>query len=492
MIDSKVFKRQASLTCLKGKFITDPESDLDILLFYVNNSYNVVNFIFDTKSGKVIFPEFLESIVDDIIEVYKDLVNGMTKFDKEYYDDSYEYIVTGDLVKELTDNKVLLLSEKIVDEFLKGKNIKVQKGYEYKLIKQELSDIVNTKMTRGVKNYKTHPSLLDLSEYKDYKISEFEDYIVRSTVDGREHYTLLTGDPGTGKSTIAKVFAYKEDIPVYQMQFSNGTDEEGALCGVIPNTEDPNGTPWLRKESVLLFAMRHGGLVILDEINKAPTSMTSTLNSILDDNASYTTDTGEVIHLHKDFRLIATMNPKVENMVNDSTVNRFRVFRIQPLSDKQIESRLLTQLPELENNGEMAKILINHYNKVNSELCVRGKILNTPRNLLALASNILELNTIGSSLAISDRENCIINLYKANLIEWLDVNYIADTSEYSSLYSLVETLAKELHSKIIVQEKEDRDLGITINVNLNNDINVSMLQELEDTLRADYAKVKSM
>lgn len=490
MIDSKVFKRQASLTYLKGKYVNDPDSDLDILLFYVNNSYNVVNFIFDVKAGKIVFPEFLESIVDDIIEVHSSLVNDMTSYDKEYYDDSYVYKVTGDLVKELTKDKILLLSEKIVNDFLKNKEIQIEDGYEYKLIKTELSNITSNKMTRGVKNYEVHPALLDLSEYKDYEISPFEDYIVRSTVDGREHYTLLTGDPGTGKSTIAKVFAYKEDIPVYQMQFSNGTDEEGALCGVIPNTEDPNGTPWLRKESVLLFAMRHGGLVILDEINKAPTSMTSALNSILDDNASYTTDTGEVVHLHKDFRLIATMNPKVENIVNDSTVNRFRVFRIQPLNDEQLMSRLITKLPELEQNGDMAKTLIAHYNKVNSELSVRGKITNTPRNLLSLASNILELDTIGSSWTNSDKENYIISLYKSNLVEWLDVNYIADTSEYESLYSLCETLAKELYSKIIIQKKEDRDLGITININVNNDINVKVLQDLEDQLRADLFKQK--
>lgn len=491
MIDSEIFKRQASLTCLKGSYVNDPKSDLDILLFYVNNSYNVVNFIFDKKAKKIVFPEFLESIVDDIADVYKNLIDKSDFSDREYYDDTYEYIVTGDLVEELTKNKVLLLSEKIVNDFLKGKNIKVQNKYKYELIKAELSDITSTKMTRGIKNYKTHPALLDLTEYKDYEITPFEDYIVRSTVDGREHYTLLTGDPGTGKSTIAKVFAYREGIPVYQMQFSNGTDEEGALCGVIPNTEDPTGTPWLRKESVLLFAMRHGGLVILDEINKAPTSMTSALNSILDDNASYTTDTGEVIHLHKDFRLIATMNPKVENMVNDSTVNRFRVFRIQPLTDEQLESRLITKLPELQSNGEMAKTLIKHYNKINSELKLKGKIANTPRNLLALASNILELNTLSLNDPKFNREQYIISLYKANLIEWLDVNYIADNEEYSHFYSLVETLAKELNSKIIEQKKEDRDLGITININVNNDINVKMLQDLEDSLRESYLKARN-
>ena len=496
MIDHNVFKRQASLTYLKGKYLhslpdgttnVDEDSELDILLFYVNNSYKIVPVVFDVKNEKIIFPEFIESIVDDLIEVHVNLINDIKDYKKEYLLDSQKFRIIGDYVKELTEAKYMLLSEDTVNGFLEkdkesGKNrFFVENGYEYKLIKKDIASISSTRMTRGLENYELHPDRIDTSAYKDYEISALEEYIVKSTLDGKEHYTLLTGEPGTGKSTIAKVVAEKEQIPVYQMQFSNGTDEEGALCGVIPNTEDPKGTPWLRKESVLLFAMRHGGLVILDEINKAPTLMTSALNSILDDNASYTTDTGEVVHLHKDFRLIATMNPKVENIVNDSTVNRFRVFRIGSLSDEQLKSRLMVQLPELKDNSEIAEIMIKHYNKINSELSAQGKITNTPRNLLSLASSILELGSLGYKIT----ETRVQNIYRCNFIDWLDVNYIADNNEYDKLYSLSDTLGKELYKKVIVQEKEDKDLGITISLNTNYNKNLEELQRIEESLREE-------
>lgn len=499
MINCNVFKRQASLTYLKGKYLkelpdgkteVDKDSELDVLLFYVNNSYKVVPVIFDVKNDKIIFPEFIESIVDDLIEVHTSLINDLKKYDKEYLVDSQKFEIVGDYVKELTEDKIMLLSENTVNKFFEkdkesGKNrFSIKKGYKYQLIKKDVASISSDKMTRGLENYELHPDRIDTSSYKDYEISTLEEYIVMSTMDGKEHYTLLTGDPGTGKSTIAKVIAEREQIPVYQMQFSNGTDEEGALCGVIPNTEDPKGTPWLRKESVLLFAMRYGGLVILDEINKAPTSMTSALNSILDDNASYTTDTGEVVHLHKDFRLIATMNPKVENVVNDSTVNRFRVFRIGSLSDEQLKSRLMVQLPELKNNNEIADLMISHYNKINSELAVEGKITNTPRNLLALASSILELASLGYEIT----KTRIQNIYRSNFIDWLDVNYIADNNEYDKLYSLSDTLGEELFKKVIVQEKEDKDLGITISLNTSYNKNIEELSRIEKSLRDELAR----
>lgn len=486
MINEKLFQNQKTATILKGEF---KGRDVDILVLYVNKTLGVVDFIIDEEGELFLYKSEFENNRNDFLGIYLMLTKSrksVKDFAFKEFDNSSDIILKDNRVKDLIDSGFQVLSEELVNKYIKDSGITVNKSFSYKLP----SMVVNVtrtleKMTRGKSNYKLHPDIVDTSKFKGNPISPKARYIIMSTLDGKCHYTLLSSEPGTGKSTIAKIVAEEEDIPVYQMQFSNGTDEEGALCGVIPNTEDPNGTPWLRKESVLLWAMRYGGLVILDEINKAPTTLTSVLNSILDDNASYTTDTGEVIHIHKDFRIIATMNPKVENVVNDSTVNRFKVYRMPYPTDKELlDNFLCVQIPELKANKKLGEQLIKDFNKVNSELKMKGFPANTPRNVITLANDLLDVKQFTKNT--KETKEIIQRAYEANLVDWLDVNYINDEADVVELYSLCTQLSGEIE-KLLVEssstESGDTDLGITVKKKvLSGDSVLDELNEIEDML----------
>jgi midasin len=60
----------------------------------------------------------------------------------------------------------------------------------------------------------------------------------------------------------------------------------------------------------LVKAVKEGSLIILDEINLAPSEVLEALNRLLDDNRElYISESGTVLKAHPNFRIFAAMNP---------------------------------------------------------------------------------------------------------------------------------------------------------------------------------------
>jgi hypothetical protein len=122
--------------------------------------------------------------------------------------------------------------------------------------------------------------------------------------DGGRFNLFLTGDAGTGKSTIAAAVAEALDLPFHSLNCSGGLTE-GALVGrMTPNlsTGDVIYTP-----GPLVESYRNGGVFMLDELDGADENVLLALNTIADATRWHAPN-GETIQRHPDHILIAAGN----------------------------------------------------------------------------------------------------------------------------------------------------------------------------------------
>lgn len=176
----------------------------------------------------------------------------------------------------------------------------------------------------------------DIKKFKTIKL----DNVTANTVLGQDKIkkqltlsanqdipALLIGETGTGKTTIVKDIAEKLGKKWIRFNLTGETTvDEFVGKYVLENGK----TVW--QDGVLLYAMKNGLWLIVDEINVALPEILFVLHSLLDDDKSVMVaqHEGEVVKPHKNFRFFATMNPIEEyagtKELNKAFMSRFGVI----------------------------------------------------------------------------------------------------------------------------------------------------------------------
>lgn len=134
----------------------------------------------------------------------------------------------------------------------------------------------------------------------------------------KEH-VLLVGETGIGKTKMVEILSQVLGKPLTIVPCHGSMD----TSDLIGQYEIGSGDVVFR-ESELVCAMREDGVILLDEINLPESSVVERLNSLLDSNMLYLTETGEVVHNRS--LIIATMNPGTyagKKELGDALRNRF-------------------------------------------------------------------------------------------------------------------------------------------------------------------------
>lgn len=146
---------------------------------------------------------------------------------------------------------------------------------------------------------------------------------------------LLTGERGSGKTTLAKHVTNKLKLPFYSLSMTRQTTLSH-LMGFI----NVNGT---YVPSHLRKAAESGGVFLLDELDASDPNVILSLNTI---ENGYLTFPDEMIELHKDFKLVATSNPQDNHKdyngrskLDASTLDRFDVINVE--RDDNLERLLI-------------------------------------------------------------------------------------------------------------------------------------------------------
>lgn len=157
---------------------------------------------------------------------------------------------------------------------------------------------------------------------------------------------LLIGPTGSGKTTLPRYFCAKHNRPYIRVSLNGGCTVEDLVGHYIVK-----GTNMSWIDGLLTVAVRNGYVIVIDEINAAPSEIMFILNSLLDDERVLilSSKDGETISPHEDFRLVATCNPTElgyagTQEINEALMDRFTGSIMYVDYNENVERRILKQM----------------------------------------------------------------------------------------------------------------------------------------------------
>lgn len=153
------------------------------------------------------------------------------------------------------------------------------------------------------------------------------DFEVLDLATENQWNVLLEGDTGTGKTMVARAYAASRGKHFYSTPSNVGIDPSQMMGKFIP---DPSGNAlgvW--QDGPVTDLVRHGGVLLINEVNFMPARVATALFSLLDGRREIALldHKGEVIQAHPDLLIIADMNPDYLGTapLNAALRNRFEI-----------------------------------------------------------------------------------------------------------------------------------------------------------------------
>ncbi|MDW0115438.1 AAA family ATPase [Sporosarcina thermotolerans] len=159
---------------------------------------------------------------------------------------------------------------------------------------------------------------------------------------------LLKGPSGSGKTKLAQSISEFFQQPMHSVNCSVDLDAE-SLLGFKTIISKEGQTVIEFVEGPVVQAMKEGHILYIDEINMAKPETLPILHSVLDHRRMLTNPfTGEVIHAHEDFTVIAAINEGYvgTSPMNEALKNRFVSFTIPYLAGVQLREIIQNLFPQ--------------------------------------------------------------------------------------------------------------------------------------------------
>lgn len=216
---------------------------------------------------------------------------------------------------------------------------------------------------------------------------------------------LLTGEKGSGKTTLAKQVAETHGYNFYSMSMTRQTTLSH-LLGFI----SVNGT---YVPSQLRSAAESGGAFLLDEIDAADANVLLCLNTA---ENGYIAFPDGIIDLHEDFRLMATANPQDQHQfytgrskLDAATLDRFDIVEVA--RDENLERSLI--------DGETFRIMqcmreVLGRNNSSIVVSMRDSMRYQRRKELKLTEGFLSRLVDKNQLVLDQFDDLIKNMPKHN------------------------------------------------------------------------------
>lgn len=221
------------------------------------------------------------------------------------------------------------------------------------------------------------------------KITDFDLLDVAKT---NKQNVLIRGHAGSGKTMCVLAWASARQYRYYNISANVGL-EPSHLFGAWTPTETAGVFKW--QDGAVTDLVRHGGVLLLNEIDFMPERITTVLFGLLDDRREIQLleNGGEVIKAHPDLVVIGDHNPNYRGSrpMNQAWKDRF-AHKLEFDYDKSIERKLIKNASLLDVAQKLR------------DQALKGEI-DTPistRGLMAFAKNV---ENVGLNYAINSYIN---------------------------------------------------------------------------------------
>jgi len=164
---------------------------------------------------------------------------------------------------------------------------------------------------------------------------------------------LITGLSGSGKTTVIRHLAKGLDkaSTMLTLHLNEQTDAK-LLIGMYTSASTPGSFSW--QPGVLTTAVREGRWVLIEDLDRAPAEVISTLLPLLDRGELIVPNLGGLVRATRGFKLIATIRSSLdtrgEEVISGLGMLGFRHWgrvHLRMLSDQDLNEVLLTRFPIL-------------------------------------------------------------------------------------------------------------------------------------------------
>ncbi|OIW33500.1 midasin [Coniochaeta ligniaria NRRL 30616] len=162
---------------------------------------------------------------------------------------------------------------------------------------------------------------------------------------------LLHGVSGSGKTSLVQEVARElgKDDGLVTLHLNDQTDAK-VLLGLYTTDSKPGSFQW--RPGVLTTAVKEGRWVLIEDLDRAPTELMSTLLPLVERGELLIPSRGEVIRASDDFRIFATVRTSLgmngqENLPSLIGMRLWQLLSVQPLAHKELRDIILGSHPLL-------------------------------------------------------------------------------------------------------------------------------------------------
>lgn len=182
---------------------------------------------------------------------------------------------------------------------------------------------------------------------------------------------LIRGHAGSGKTMSVLAYASARNLRYYNVSSNVGLEPSHLFGSWIPN--EAGSFQW--QDGAVTSVVRHGGVLLLNEIDFMPERITTVLFSLLDDRRQIQLmeNGGEIIEAHPELLVIGDHNPNYRGSrpMNQAWKDRFH-HKVEFPYDKAIEKKLIPSASLLEIASKLRDM--SDKGEIDTPISTRGMV----------------------------------------------------------------------------------------------------------------------